>query len=147
MTGFLILILAAAWYLMFDRDIALPSLESIKKIEVCQNDFKQRSQQITYIEEQSRIQKIYEFIDKRKKGWETRLYAPTAPVVTADFYGKDGILIELYLMKSSNFLLRNSNGAYLKSLRNDELNEIFGLLGTQAGMLTPAERNTRFNKP
>ena len=134
-TGAFLLLLAIVWHYGFDQNISLPSQNNIKKIEVCQNDFKQRAQQITYIEEQPKIQKIYEFIDKRKKGWQPVRYAPTAPVVTADFYGSDGVLLQLYLMKSSNFFVQNSNGAYLKSLRNDEINEFFTLLGVQPNLL------------
>lgn len=134
-TAAFLLLLAVAWYVGFDRNISLPSRGNIRKIQVCQNDFKQRAQQITYIEEDQKIQKIYDFIDKRKKGWEPLLYSPTTPVVMADFYGSDGVLFELYLMKSSNFLIRNSNGTYLKSLRNDEVHQFFDLLGVQASRL------------
>lgn len=137
-----LLLLGAAWYVGFDRNISLPSRGNIQKIEVCQNDFKQRAQQITYIEDGQKIQKIYDFIDKRKKGWEPLLYSPTAPVVMADFYGSDGVLFELYLMKSSNFLIRNSNGTYLKSLRNDEVNQFFDLLGVQANRLVLSQQKS-----
>ncbi len=134
-TGAFLLLLAALWYVGFDRNISLPNRSNIQKIEVCQNDFKQRAQQITYIEEDAKIQKIYDFIDKRKKGWEPLIYAPTAPVVMADFYGSNGVLFELYLMKSSNFLLRNSNGTYMKSLKNEEVSQFFDLLGVQSNHL------------
>jgi hypothetical protein len=143
-TGAFLLLLAVVWYVGFDRNISLPNLANIRKIEVCQNDFKQRAQQITYIEEDAKIQKIYDFIDKRKKGWEPMLYSPTAPVVMADFYGPNGVLFELYLMKSSNFLLRNSNGTYLKSLRNEEVKQFFDLLGVQPSRLvySPLQRRS-----
>lgn len=133
--GVFLLLVAGAWYFGLDRSISLPNLNSIQKIQVCQNDFKQHAQQITYIEEAPKIEKIYEFIEKHKKGWEPLLYSPTAPVVMADFYGSDGVLFELYLMKSSNFLIRNSNGTYLKSLRNEEARQFFGLLGVEEGRL------------
>lgn len=133
-TAFLFL-LAVAWYVGFDRNISLPNRVNIRKIEVCQNDFKQHAQQITYIEDEQKIQKIYDFIDKRKKGWEPLLYSPTEPVVMTKFYGPDSELFDLYLMKSSNFLISSSNGTYLKSLRNDEVNQFFGLLGVQANRL------------
>ncbi len=134
-TGTFLLLLAGVWHFGLDRNISLPNVDSIRKIQVCQNDFKQRAQQITYIEEEPKIQKIYDFIDSRKKGWEPLLYPPTQPVVMADFYGSDGVLFELYLMKSSNFLIRTQNGTYLKSLRNDEAQQFFDLLGVQMGRL------------
>ena len=131
-----LLLLAVVWYVGFDRNISLPNCNNIRKIEVCQNDFKQKAQQITYIEEGQRIQKIYDFIDKRKKGWEPLIYSPTTPVVMAKFYGADtNELFELYLMKSSNFLISSNNGTYLKSLRNDEVNQFFDLLGVQPNRL------------
>lgn len=131
-----LLLLAAVWYVAFDRNISLPNRDNIRKIEVCQNDFKQKAQQITYIEEGPRIQKIYDFIEKRKKGWEPLIYAPTTPVVMAKFKdGSDTELFDLYLMKSSNFLISSSNGTYLKSLRNDEINQFFDLLGVQPNRL------------
>lgn len=142
-TGIFLAALAAVWHFAFDRNIYLPNQNNIKKIEVCQNDFKQKAQQITYIEEQPKIQKIYEFIDKRKKGWEPLLYSPTAPIVTADFYGSNGVLFQLYVMKTSNFLMRNSNGAYLKSLRNDEVSELFNLLGVQTSRLVYTQRKEK----
>ena len=151
-TGVFLLLLGCVWHFGLDRSISLPNLGSIQKIQVCQNDFKQRAQQITYIEEEPKIQKIYDFIDKRKKGWEPLLYSPTEPVVMADFYGSDGVLFELYLMKSSNFLIRNNNGTYLKSLRNDEVQQFFGLLGVQTNRLVygppPSQQNRdRFIDP
>lgn len=136
-----LLLLAVVWYVAFDRNISLPNRDNIRKIEVCQNDFKQKAQQITYIEEGQRIQKIYDFIDKRKKGWEPLIYAPTTPVVMAKFYGSDAELFELYLMKSSNFLISSSNGTYLKSLRNDEVNQFFDLLGVQPNRLVYGSPN------
>lgn len=128
-------LLAVTWYVGFDRNISLPNRVNIRKIEVCQNDFKQRAQQITYIEDQQKIQQIYDFIDKRKKGWEPLLYSPTEPVVMTKFYGSDAELFELYLMKSSNFLISSSNGTYLKSLHNDEVKQFFNLLGVQTNRL------------
>ncbi len=128
-------LLAAVWYVGFDRNISLPNRINIRKIEVCQNDFKQRAQQITYIEDAQKIQRIYDFIDKRKKGWEPLLYSPTEPVVMTKFYGSDTELFDLYLMKSSNFLISSSNGTYLKSLHNDEVKQFFDLLGVQANRL------------
>jgi hypothetical protein len=142
--GFFLLVLAGVWYFGFDRNISLPSQSNITRIEVCQNDFQQRVQQISYIEEQPKIQKIYEFIDKRKKGWEPLLYTPPAAVVMANFYESDKVLFHLYLMKSSNFLILNRDGAYLKSLRNEERDEFFKLLGVQNGRLvaTPPNGNS-----
>lgn len=142
--GVFLVLLALVWYFGFNRKISLPSQDRIKRIEVCQNDFKQRAQLITYIEEQPRIQKIYDFIDQRKKGWEPRLYSPAAPVVTADFYGPDGILLELYLMKSSTCLIRNGDGVYMKSLRNEERNEFFGLLGVSADQMVSNHFERKF---
>ena len=53
----------------------------------------------------------------------------------AKFYGSDSELFDLYLMKSSNFLISSSNGTYLKSLRNDEVSQFFDLLGVQPNRL------------
>jgi hypothetical protein len=130
-----LLFLGGVWYFGFDRNISLPSMNHITKIEVCQNDFKQRAQQISYIEEPPKIQKIYDFIEKRKKGWEPLLYSPPAAVVIANFYESDSVLFQLYLMKSSNFLIRNNDGAYVKSLKNEERDEFFTLLGVKADQL------------
>ncbi len=127
-----LLVLGGVWYLGFDRNVFLPGMNHITKIEVCQNDFKQRAQQISYIEEPPRIRQIYDFIDKRKKGWEPLLYSPPAAIVIANFYESDKLLFQLYLMKSSNFLIRNNDGAYLKSLKNEERDEFFNLLGVKA---------------
>jgi len=130
-----VFLLGVVWYVGFDRNISLPNRVNIRKIEVCQNDFKQKAQQITYIEDEQKIQKIYDFIDKRKKGWEPLLYSPTEPVVMTKFYGADAELFELYLMKSSNFLITSNSGTYLKSLHNDEVKQFFDLLGVQANRL------------
>jgi|GEM_PF-2995385 len=130
----LVVLLAALggiWFWGFNRNISLPNPNRINKIEVCQNDFKQRAQQISYIEEQPKILKIYEFIDKRKEGWEPLLYTAPTAVVIANFYDSDKLLFRLYLMKTSNFLIRNNDGAYMKSLRNEEREEFFKLLGVQ----------------
>ena len=136
-----LLVLGGVWYFGFDRNISLPNRNNITKIEVCQNDFKQRAQQISYIEEPPRIQKIYDFIDQRKKGWEPLLYSPPAAIVIANFYDSDKVLFQLYLMKSSNFLIRNNDGAYLKSLKNEERDEFFGLLGVKADQLAFKNRD------
>ena len=136
-----LMILGGVWYFGFDRNISLPSLTHITKIEVCQNDFKQRAQQISYIEEPQRIKQIYDFIDKRKKGWEPLLYSPPAAVVIANFYESDKLLFQIYLMKASDFLVRNNDGAYLKSLRNEERNEFFALLGVKADRLVFKSRD------
>ena len=133
--GILLLAVGGVWYVGFERNISLPNLNDIQKIEVCQNDFKQKAQQITYIEEKPKILKIYEFLNQRKKGWQPLLYSPTEPLVTVDFYGSKGVLFELFLMKSSNFLLRNSNGTYLKNLPNEEIKQIYSLLGVQTEKL------------
>ncbi len=135
--------MGGAWFFGFDRNISLPSKKKITKIEVCQNDFKQRAQQISYIEEPPKIEKIYDFIDQRKKGWEPLLYSPPAAVVMANFYESDKILFQLYLMKTSNFIIGNSDGTYLKSLNNEERDEFFKLLGVQNGslVLTPRSGN------
>ncbi len=130
-----LLVLGAIWYFGFDRNISLPGMNHITKIEVCQNDFKQRAQQISYIEEPPRIHQIYDFIDKRKKGWQPLLYSPPAAVVIANFYDSDKLLFQLYLMKSSDFLIRNDDGAFLKSLKNEERNEFFNLLGVKTDRL------------
>jgi hypothetical protein len=138
-----LLVLAGIWYFGFDRNISLPSMKKITKIEVCQNDFKQRAQQISYIEEPPKIELIYNFIEQRKKGWEPLLYSPPAAVVMANFYESDKILFQLYLMKTSNFIIGNSDGTYLKSLKNEERDEFFKLLGVQNGSLvsTPRQEN------
>jgi hypothetical protein len=115
-------------------------MKKITKIEVCQNDFKQRAQQISYIEEPPKIEKIYDFIEQRKKGWEPLLYSPPAAVVMANFYESDKILFQLYLMKTSNFIIGNSDGTYLKSLKNEERDEFFKLLGVQNGSLVSTSR-------
>ena len=128
-----LIVLGGVWYFGFDRNISLPGKNHITKIEVCQNDFKQRAQQISYIEEPQRIQKIYDFIEKRKKGWEPLLYSPPAAVVIANFYESDKMLFQVYLMKTSNFIIGNSDGTYLKSLKNEERDEFFKLLGLQNG--------------
>jgi hypothetical protein len=141
--AFFLLVLSGIWYFGFDRNISLPSMKKITKIEVCQNDFKQRAQQISYIEEPPKIEKIYNFIEQRKKGWEPLLYSPPAAVVMANFYEADKILFQLYLMKTSNFIIGNSDGTYLKSLKNEERDEFFKLLGVQGGSLvsTPRKEN------
>ena len=141
--AFFLLVLGGIWYFGFDRNISLPSMKKITKIEVCQNDFKQRAQQISYIEEPPKIEKIYNFIEQRKKGWEPLLYSPPAAVVMANFYESDKILFQLYLMKTSNFIIGNSDGTYLKSLKNEERDEFFKLLGVQSGSLvsTPRQEN------
>lgn len=126
-----LIVLGGVWYFGFDRNISLPGKNHITKIEVCQNDFKQRAQQISYIEEPQRIQKIYDFIEKRKKGWEPLIYSPPAAVVIANFYESDKMLFQVYLMKTSNFIIGNSDGTYLKSLKNEERDEFFKLLGLQ----------------
>jgi hypothetical protein len=136
-----LLALVGIWYFGFDRNISLPSMNHITKIEVCQNDFKQRAQQISYIEEPPRIREIYDFIDKRKKGWEPLLYSPPAAVVIVNFYESDKMLFQLYLMKTSNFIIGNSDGTYLKSLKNEERDEFFKLLGVQNGSLVSTLRN------
>ncbi len=133
--GFFLLAGAAVWHFGFDRNISLPGKNNITKIEVCQNDFKQRAQQISYIEEQPKIQKVYDFIDQRKKGWQPLLYNPPAAVVLANFYQSDKMLFQLYLMKSSNFLIRNGDGNFLKSLKNSEREEFFALLGIQTNLM------------
>ncbi|HJT25562.1 MAG TPA: hypothetical protein VJ873_13390 [bacterium] len=35
-----LLLLVVVWYVGFDRNISLPNCGNIRKIEVCQNDFK-----------------------------------------------------------------------------------------------------------
>lgn len=137
--GILLVAVGVVWYVGFERDISFPSLDAIQKIEVCQNDFKQRAQQITYIEEKPKILKIYEFLYSRKKGWQPLLYSPAEPMVTVDFYGSKGVMFKVYLMKSSNFLLSNSNGNYIKSLRNEEISQIYSLLGVQMDRLIPVQ--------
>ena len=136
--GFFLLILAAVWYVYLYQNISLPSKGEIQKIEVFQNDFRQHAQQLTYVEEPDRIGKIYDFIDKRKRGWQPLLYRSPVAVAYADFYSSRGLLFRLCLMNSSNFLIRNSDGAYLKSLRNEDREEFMGLLGLHNGSLVSA---------
>jgi hypothetical protein len=133
--GLFLSVLAGVWYFYFGRDISLPWPGQIQKIEVCQNDYQQKAQQITYIEDRDRINKVFDFIEKRRKGWEPLVYTPPAAVVSVDFYGSDGVLFQLFLMESSDFLIRNGDGAYLKSLKKKELNEFRGLLGVKAERL------------
>ncbi len=136
--GFFLFLLAGVWYVYFYQNISLPNKGEIRKIEVFQNDFRQHAQQLTYVEEPDRIGKIYDFIDKRKRGWQPLLYRSPVAVAYADFYSSRGLLFRLCLMNSSNFLIRNSDGAYLKSLRNEDRADFMGLLGLRNGSLVSA---------
>jgi hypothetical protein len=126
------------WHFFFNKDISLPDAAAITKIEVWQNDFQQKAQQISYIEEKPKIEKVYQFIEQRRKGWERLLYSSPAVVVTAHFYKADRVLFRLYLMKNSNFILGNRDGTYLRSLNQGERDEFVRLLGVQTGKLVTA---------
>jgi hypothetical protein len=138
--GLLILALGVgfgAWHTLFNKDVFLPDADAITKIEVRQNDFEQKAQQITFLEEKTRIGKVYDFIHQRRTGWERLLVTPPGVVVLVHFYKGDKSLFDLYLLKNDHLLIGNRDGAFSRNLHQVEREEFRRLLGVQAAPAKP----------
>lgn len=118
-----------AWYTLFNKDIFLPDAEDITKIEVRQNDFEQKAQQVTFLEEKVRIGKVYDFIHQRRAGWKRLLVTPPGVAVLVHFYKGDKALFHLYLLQSDRLLIGNKDGAFSRNLHKVEREELQRLLG------------------
>ncbi|HVZ79333.1 MAG TPA: hypothetical protein VHE12_00880 [bacterium] len=118
-----------AWFSLFNKDIYLPDVDSITRIEVRQNDFEQKAQQVSYVEEKAKIGKIYDFIHQRRTGWEKLMVTPPGVQVLVHFYKGDKVLFHLYLLKNDRLLIGNKDGAFSHNIHKIERTEIERLLG------------------
>lgn len=125
-------IVFGAWRTLFNKDVFLPDADSITKIEVRQNDFEQKAQQVTFLEEKTKIGKVYDFIHQRRTGWERLLVTPPGVVVLVHFYKDDKTLFDLYLLKNDHLLIGNKDGAFSRNLHQAEREEFQRLLGVQS---------------
>ena len=119
------------WYALFNKDIALPDPDSLTKIEVRQNDFEQKAQQVTFLEEKGKIGKVYDFLHQRRTGWERLLVTPPGVAVLVHFYKGDKPLFHLYLLQSDRLLIGNKDGAFSRNLHKVEREELQRLLGVR----------------
>lgn len=120
---------AAVWYSVFNKDIFLPDPDDITRIEVRRNDFEQKAQQVTFLEEKPKIEKVYEFIHQRRTGWERLLVTPPGVEVLVHFYKGDKVLFHLFIMKNERLLIGNKDGAFKRNIHKVEREEIERLLG------------------
>jgi hypothetical protein len=120
------------WYALFNKDIFLPDAEVITKIEVRQNDFEQKAQQVTFLEDAGGIGKVYDFIHQRRTGWERLLVTPPGVAVLVHFYKGDKALFHLYLLQNDRLLIGNKDGAFSRNLHKVEREELQRLLGIPA---------------
>ena len=124
---------------LFDKDVFLPDADEITKIEVRQNDFEQKAQQVSFLEEKAKIGKVYDFIHQRRTGWERLLVTPPGVVVLVHFYKGDKSLFDLYLLKNDRLLIGNRDGAFSRTLHQVETEEFRRLLGVQAAPAKPEQ--------
>jgi hypothetical protein len=128
---------AAVWYSVFNKDIFLPDPDGITRVEVRQNDFEQKAQQVTFLEEKPKINKVYEFIHQRRTGWERLLVTPPGVEILVHFYKGDKVLFHLYLMKNDRLLIGNKDGAFARYIHKVEREEIERLLGIGTAPRSP----------
>ena len=123
-----IVLLIIGQQLLF-RKITLPPIQTIKKIAIFSGKANWKLSK-TKIMDPIEISEIYEFMRKKRYGWEQLTWTPRPSDITASFSSQKEELFEISLDESTCFF-KDAQGVLLHRFSQTELFDLYSLLGVR----------------